>query len=460
MSDASEVWWGYQSSDGRSRFRAVVRGGAQTHIRRQGACCPSSFLLRNRNPIPDGRLLCFEMDNMVPRSTVLARQGTSIIRPSVVRFRSNLRPGGPFPTLSSVLPGSCRSGEFLGRRTVLASEGRVGRVASFHPGSALRLSVGVGHSGVDLFASPTASANYRLFDERDRNSCGRPGRTHERLTRFPSGTTFRGAVPLSSLVPLPKVLVRNERQDHRSNRNPAFRACLLGTLAHPLCQVSALRCYLDASEPGVRPGSSCSANPVSVPSLTTMGDLPAGSGAVIESGVSGSTPRAPMTFRGVAASLASSATNHSLERVGKGDSGVRLGVLRGSLPVPLRSRNFPCVALGTASVLRGWVVARRASHWTSPLDSGEGEAGFDGWSGQEAERTVCDVKALSHVAVNRRQKEKRVVELESSWSESSSPANAANTSTSSSDAGVASPPKRLRTRGTKSVLSPDLVGPL
>ncbi|KAG0716436.1 hypothetical protein GWK47_009747 [Chionoecetes opilio] len=38
-----------------------------------------------------------------------------------------------------------------------------------------------------------------------------------------------------------------------------------------------------------------------------------------------------------------------------------------------------------------------------------------------------------------------MVELESSSSESSSPANAANTSTSS-DAGVASPPKRLRTR--------------
>ncbi|KAG0719361.1 hypothetical protein GWK47_050637 [Chionoecetes opilio] len=52
-----------------------------------------------------------------------------------------------------------------------------------------------------------------------------------------------------------------------------------------------------------------------------------------------------------------------------------------------------------------------------------------------------------------------MVELESSSSESSSPANAANTSTSS-DAGVASPPKRLRTRGTKSVLSPDLVGAL
>ncbi|KAG0723570.1 hypothetical protein GWK47_042455 [Chionoecetes opilio] len=52
-----------------------------------------------------------------------------------------------------------------------------------------------------------------------------------------------------------------------------------------------------------------------------------------------------------------------------------------------------------------------------------------------------------------------MVELESSF-ESSSPANAADTSTSSSNAGVASPPKPLRTRGTKSVLSPDLVGAL
>ncbi|KAG0698498.1 hypothetical protein GWK47_026039 [Chionoecetes opilio] len=53
-----------------------------------------------------------------------------------------------------------------------------------------------------------------------------------------------------------------------------------------------------------------------------------------------------------------------------------------------------------------------------------------------------------------------MVELESSSSESSSPANAANTSTSFPDPGVASPPKRLRTRGTKPVLSPDLVGAL
>ncbi|KAG0713118.1 hypothetical protein GWK47_016870 [Chionoecetes opilio] len=38
----------------------------------------------------------------------------------------------------------------------------------------------------------------------------------------------------------------------------------------------------------------------------------------------------------------------------------------------------------------------------------KGEAGFDGWSGQEAERIgFADVKALSHVAINRRQKEKR-----------------------------------------------------
>lgn len=57
-------------------------------------------------------------------------------------------------------------------------------------------------------------------------------------------------------------------------------------------------------------------------------------------------------------------------------------------------------------------------------------------------------------------KKEEMVELESSSSASSSPTNATNTSNSSSDTGIASPSKRLRTRGTKSVLSPALVAAL
>ncbi|KAG0727480.1 hypothetical protein GWK47_003993 [Chionoecetes opilio] len=61
--------------------------------------------------------------------------------------------------------------------------------------------------------------------------------------------------------------------------------------------------------------------------------------------------------------------------------------------------------------------------------------------------------SFSVLAVNGTPKGEEMVELESSSSGVIKSANAANTSTSSSDAGVASPPKRLRTRGTKSVLS-------
>ena len=52
------------------------------------------------------------------------------------------------------------------------------------------------------------------------------------------------------------------------------------------------------------------------------------------------------------------------------------------------------------------------------------------------------------------------VELESSTSESSSPSRRSLSSISSSEGGGASPPKNKRTRGTKTVLSPNLVGAL
>ena len=52
------------------------------------------------------------------------------------------------------------------------------------------------------------------------------------------------------------------------------------------------------------------------------------------------------------------------------------------------------------------------------------------------------------------------VELESSTSESSSPSRQSLSSISSSEGGGASPPKNKRTRGTKTVLSPNLVGAL
>ncbi|KAG0724854.1 hypothetical protein GWK47_004905 [Chionoecetes opilio] len=82
-------------------------------------------------------------------------------------------------------------------------------------------------------------------------------------------------------------------------------------------------------------------------------------------------------------------------------------------------------------------------------------AGLD----EKLKESVADVKALSHVAVNRRQKEKRWW----SWSRHRRVIKSSQRCrhmTSSSDAGVASPPKAMRTRGTKSVLSPDLVGAL
>ncbi|KAG0729379.1 hypothetical protein GWK47_030451 [Chionoecetes opilio] len=74
MSDASDVGWGYQSSDGRQGFGGWSGVERRLHINIKELLVPLLFL--RSNPIPEGTALCFEMDNMVAVHC-LARQGTS-----------------------------------------------------------------------------------------------------------------------------------------------------------------------------------------------------------------------------------------------------------------------------------------------------------------------------------------------------------------------------------------------
>ncbi|KAG0729434.1 hypothetical protein GWK47_003488 [Chionoecetes opilio] len=74
MSDASDVGWGYQSSDGRQGFGGWSGVERRLHINVKELLVPLLFL--RSNPIPEGTALCFEMDNMVAVHC-LARQGTS-----------------------------------------------------------------------------------------------------------------------------------------------------------------------------------------------------------------------------------------------------------------------------------------------------------------------------------------------------------------------------------------------
>ncbi|KAG0730526.1 WD repeat-containing protein 46 [Chionoecetes opilio] len=120
-----------------------------------------------------------------------------------------------------------------------------------------------------------------------------------------------------------------------------------------------------------------------------------------------------------------------------------------SLPDLLDIAHSDALTLMTIPEDKEFLLAqRKKGRWGSM-------AGLD----KKLKESVC--RRESSLSRSRQQtpKGEEMVELESSSSESSSPANAANTSTSS-DAGVASPPKRLRTRGRKSVVSPDLVGAL
>ena len=161
------------------------------------------------------------------------------------------------------------------------------------------------------------------------------------LTRFPQWTTFSRDGSAVSLSLSPKVLGKNERQDHRLQPVvvPAWSA---GDAAHPLCPVSALRCYLDASEPWACDLQFLFRDPVTGRPLTTRG-IAGRLRGVIESADPGHAPRAH-DVRGVAASLAFLRT-HSLERVREGGQWSTASCFVARY-LSHSVVDFPCVALG------------------------------------------------------------------------------------------------------------------
>ncbi|KAG0719776.1 hypothetical protein GWK47_049799 [Chionoecetes opilio] len=134
------------------------------------------------------------------------------------------------------------------------------------------------------------------------------------LTRFPSGRPSAGDGSAVSLSLSPKVLGKKRAGGPTVSKPVVVPAWTAGDAAHPLCPVSALRCYLDASEPWACDLQFCSAT-LSLVVPSPPGDLPAGSGASSSRRIR-VTPRSH-DVRGVAASLAFLRT-HSLEKVREG----------------------------------------------------------------------------------------------------------------------------------------------
>ncbi|KAG0721144.1 hypothetical protein GWK47_006512 [Chionoecetes opilio] len=187
------------------------------------------------------------------------------------------------------------------------------------------------------------------------------------LTRFPQWTTFSRDGSAVSLSLSPKVLGKNERQDHRLQPVvvPAWSAGDAGT--HPCARFRRSRCYLDASEPWACDLQFLFRDPVTGSSPHHQGDWAGRLRGVIESADPGHAPRAHDVLV-LLARLWPSSAPLPWRGTGRGTGEYGL-VLRGSLTVPLR-RGLPLCCPGTPSVRRGWGGGTPGPPLTSPLDSG------------------------------------------------------------------------------------------
>ncbi|KAG0718821.1 hypothetical protein GWK47_051706 [Chionoecetes opilio] len=299
MSDASDVG-GATNPPTAGRVSAGGPGWSADSTSTSGVLVPLLFL--RTNPIPEGTALCFEMDNMA-RPTVSPGPRDIQIRPSVVPFGADLRPGGPFSpfTVCQVPAGS---GECVGRRLSRFQGSSV--EWQLRPERFALSCRRWGTPEVDLFASRRSAQGDQLGQTLPdlasfRKPCswwapatGFRASQLRALTRFPQWTTFSRDGSAVSSPSRPKVLGKSERQDHRLHRS-SFRLGLLGTLVTPpFARFRRLRGYLDASEPWacdlqfLFPRSCLLVGPLKPP-----GDCRARVRGVIGVGGSGSRPSRP-----------------------------------------------------------------------------------------------------------------------------------------------------------------------
>ncbi|KAG0714301.1 hypothetical protein GWK47_014415 [Chionoecetes opilio] len=140
MSDASDVGgWGYQSSDGPGKISAGGQRGEEVSTLTSGSCW-SLFSSSDRNPVPPGTALCFEMDNMVAVHCI-AYQGTSK-SDLLLSLSERILGSVAFFPIPSGCPGSCRVWKTCGPTPYLISSDR--RWSDSFVRSALRLSIGSG----------------------------------------------------------------------------------------------------------------------------------------------------------------------------------------------------------------------------------------------------------------------------------------------------------------------------